>query len=136
MPSIEIKSAIKVEMDEILDGISNLKTPELETFLQEVAHLLAKRKHKTLSKRESELLLKINEPHLLNGEQEEYDLLYQKLENETISPTEHQRLLELIQLKEKKGVEKMQCLVELAQIRKVSLKALMNELGIHSIADA
>ena len=136
MSSIEIKSALRIQLEEILNGVSNLDTPELEKFLAEVAHLLAQRKAKSLPKREAELLLKINQRLLSEEAQEEYSKLYEKLQQESISPEEHKALLELIQLREEKGVERMNFLVELAQLRKVSLKELMEQLGIHSLADA
>lgn len=118
MPSIEIKPAIKIRIEEILDGISHLDTPDLEEFLQEVAHLLAKRRTKTLSARESELLLKLNEAVLSDEDQQTYDLLYGQLQAENITDLNHQHLLKLIQKREEKGVEKMASLVELAQLKK------------------
>lgn len=136
MPSIEIKPAIKVRMEEILDGISHLDTPDLEIFLREVGHLLAKRKATTLSKRETQLLLKINEAVFPDDVQKEYDELYKKLSSEKISPQQHQRLLVLIKQREESGVEKLACLIELAQLKKVSLSTLLDQLGIQSISDA
>jgi len=82
MPSIEIKPAIKIGMDEILTGIASLETSELEQFLQEVAQLLARRKTQTLSEKETELLLKINQPLLETDVQKKHNQLYQKLRNE------------------------------------------------------
>ena len=46
------------------------------------------------------------------------------------------KVLKLIQQREEKAVERMSYLVELAQLRKVSLKELMKQLGIDSLADA
>lgn len=136
MSSIEIKSALRIRLEEVLDGVSHLDTPDLEKFLAEVAHLLAQRKAKTLPKREAELLFAINQRLLAKEVQENYDELYAKLQQEVISPDEHQTLLELIQQREEKGVERMACLVELAQLRKVTIKELLEQLGIHSLADA
>lgn len=136
MSSIEIKSALTIRLDEVLEGISNLDTPDLEKFLTEVAQLLAQRKVKTLPQREAELLLKINQRILPADIQQRYSELYEKLRQENITPDEHKVLLGLIQMREEKGVERMACLVELAQIRKISLKELMAQLGIHALADA
>ena len=55
---------------------------------------------------------------------------------EEISEEEHQILLELIRLREERGVERMRCLIELAQVRKLPLQDLMKELEIHSLSDA
>lgn len=80
--------------------------------------------------RESELLQQINQglPAKL---QQHYDELTAKLQAETISPTEHQMLLALIDQIELTNAERMKALIELAQLRNVSLEALMNQLGIH-----
>ena len=44
MSSIEIKSAVKIQLEEVLNGVSHLETTELEKFLVEVAHILAQSK--------------------------------------------------------------------------------------------
>ena len=134
--SIEISSDLKIRLEEVLHGISQLDTPDLEKFLAEVGQLLAKRKVKTLPKGEAELLLKINQALLSTQEQERYQILYKKLQREEISEEEHQILLELIRLREERGVERMRCLIELAQVRKLPLQDLMKELEIHSLSDA
>ena len=136
MPSIEIKSALKIGMDEVLTGISTLDTPDLEQFLKEVAYLLAQRKIKSISERESALLLKINKRLLPETTQNQYDSLYKKLQEERISPKEHTKLLSLIKKREKKGGERLAALVELAQLRKISPKELMKDLGIDSLSYA
>lgn len=137
MSSIEIKSTLRrIKLEEVLNGISGLDTPDLEKFLAEVAHLLAQRKARTLPQRETELLQIINQKLFPEDKQEEYDELYHKLSIEQISPSEHELLLNLIQQREEKGVERMRCLVELAQLRKVSLKELMTHLGIQTLSDA
>ena len=116
MPSIEIKPAIKIGMADILAGIATLETAELEQFLQEVAHLLAKRKTKTLSEKETGLLLRINQPLLKETIQQTYNKLYQKLQAETITPVEHQQLLELIKEREKKRGRTISCLSSISSI--------------------
>ena len=136
MASIKIKSSLRLQLEEVLDGVSQLDTPDLEKFLVEVAHLLAKRKAKTIPQREAELLLNINQSLLDHKAQEKYDQLYTKLQEETITALEHESLLKLIQQREEKAVERMSYLVELAQLRKVSIKELMKQLGIDSLADA
>jgi len=136
MPSIEIKPAIKIGMEDILAGIATLETADLEQFLQEVAYLLAKRKTKTLSEKETVLLLKINQPLLKKSVQHTYNKLYQKLQEEEITSVEHQQLMELIKEREKKGAERLAALVQLAQLRKITPKALMQQLGLTALSDA
>lgn len=135
MPSIEFNSN-KDGMDKILNNVSNLETSDLEQFLQEVAYLLAKRKVKSISKRESQLLLKINKPLLSIKAQLQYDIFYQKLKEETITDTEHTRLLSLMKRREKKGVERLAALVELSQLKKITPKVLMKKMGLSSLSYA
>lgn len=123
-------------MKEILNDVSNMKTAALETFLKEVAHLLVQRKVKSISKRETELLLQINKPLLTAKSQFKYDLLYQKLKEETILAEEHTKLLRLIKKREKKGVERLAALIELAQLKKVAPKKLMKQMGLNSLSYA
>ncbi len=130
MPSIKINSAINIGIEEILNGVSDLETPELEKFLAAVAQLLAKKKVKTLSKRETELLLKINKPLLSDKLQQTYNTLYEKLQNDELTPAEHSRLLTLIKKREKKGEKRLAALIELAQLKNISPKELMRQLGL------
>ncbi len=135
MPSIELNSN-KNGMNEILTNVSNLETSDLEFFLQEVAYLLAKRKVKSISKRESQLLLKINKSLLSAKMQLQYDALYKKLKEETITDIEHKKLISIIKKREKKGVERLAALVELAQLKKISPKVLMQQMGLSTLSYA
>ena len=136
MSSIEIKPSIKVGISEILHGISSLETSELEEFLKEVGHILAKRKSNSLSEQETELLLCINQPLLSELEQKEYDTLYFQLQDETISAENHEKLIGLINKREKKGAERLAALIQLSQLQKITPKDLMKQMGLSSLADA
>lgn len=103
MSSIKINSAINIGIEEVLNGVSNLETAELENFLKEVGHLLVQKKVKTLSKLETKLLLIINSRLLSGKGQKQYDTLYDKLRQEKITSAEHIKLLSLIKKKRKKG---------------------------------
>jgi len=123
-------------MEEILNNVSKMKTADLEVFLKEVAHLLAQRKASVISKRESQLLLKINKPLLSIEAQNQFDLLYPKLQAETISEREHKTLMTLISRREKKGVKRLEALIELAQLKKKSPKELMKKMGLSTLSYA
>jgi hypothetical protein len=84
-----------------------------------------------LSKREGELLQKIN----LGLSQEEwqcYHDLVAKRRTETITPKELQQLISLSDQIELANARRIESLIELAQLRKMSLKTLMQTLGIES----
>lgn len=135
MASIELNSN-KGDMREILNDVSNMETATLETFLKEVAHLLVQRKVKSISERETQLLLQINKPLLSPKSIIEYDALQQKLKDETISKEEHTKLLRLIKRREKKGVQRLAALIELSQLKKMAPKILMKKMGLSTLSYA
>ena len=107
MPTVQVKSNIELGLDEILNGISQLDTPELEQFLEQVSRLLARRKAQNLSKREAELLVRINQG-IEAQKAERYRQLTDKLNEERITPEEHQELLSLIGHIETKDGERLE----------------------------
>ena len=84
MTIVKINSEVKVGLDEILHGIGNLETHDLEKFMAQVSNLIAQRKAPNLSKEEAELLLKINKG-LSKKDSEKYISLGAKLQAETIT---------------------------------------------------
>lgn len=133
MSAIKLTPEVNIEVKDILSGISKLETPDLEQFLKEVAHILARRKVKSLSKRETELMFIINKSLLSNSSQERFDILYQKLKNETLTDKEHQQLIKLTNQQEAKAVDRLGAMVELSQLRNVTLDDLMEQLGIKPV---
>lgn len=127
MSSVHVQS--KIEIESLLEGIAQLDISELAKFQEQVTHLLAQRKAPHLSRQESEYLLKINEGFSAEF-YTQYNALQEKLQEETLSPEEHQTLLQLNDKLEAKNVERMQYLIELAQLRSVSLDDLMQQLGL------
>lgn len=121
----------QVSSDELLSGVEQLSTSELDQFVHRVLALQAKRKATSLSQEETQLLLKINQG-LPSEVQKRYDELSAKQREETISQSEHEELLELIEQIEKLDAERIRLLAELARIRQTSLSALMEDLGIRT----
>jgi len=81
-----------------------------------------------LLKTETDLLMKINQAQL--DIRQRFRELNRKRQEETITPDEHQELLLLIEQIERFDVERVKYLIELANIRGVSLMTLMKELDI------
>lgn len=129
MTSIEIKPKVKVELNEILDGISQLDTKELETFFKRVGMLLAHRKAPHLSEQEFRLLKEINRTLSL-AHQQRYLSLKEKRIQGILSQAEAEELMAMIEEIEQVGVKRLECLVELAKLRGVGLPELKEQLGI------
>jgi hypothetical protein len=133
MPTVKVQS--QVSLDELLNGVAQLDTPELEHFISKVLTLRAKRIAPSFPKEEAELLQKINQG-LPPDVQQRYDELTAKRQAETLTPDEHQELLALIDRIEQADAERVQALAELAQLRNVPVTTLMAELNIRRPAYA
>ena len=130
MTAIHVKSEVKIDFEQLLDGVTQLDTPALEHLLSQVSLVLARRKAPSLSRQESLLLQKINHS-LPVTTQQRYDELRAKLHSETIAADEYQELLGLIDEVELADANRLQALIELAHLRNVSLAEVMDQLGIH-----
>lgn len=129
MPTVQVVS--EVSLAELLHGVEQLSTPDLENFVTNVLAVQARRRAPSLSKDEARLLQLINQgvpPEVRSR----YQLLDEKLHDETITVAEHQELLELINQIELADAERMRYLVELAQLRNTPLDSLMDQLGIRN----
>ncbi len=133
MSSMGSRAIKGTRLQEILQGISDLETPVLESFYQEVADMVAKRKAKVLSQKESELFLVINKPSLPPVKKKLFNDLYAKLQDETITKDEKSILDKLIIVQEQQGVKRLEALISLAQLRNTTLPQIMKDLGIPKI---
>lgn len=130
MAVIQVNSNINISMKDILKGVSNLETTELEYFLTEVSQILAQRKTNYLSERETDLLQKIHYNIPLNI-RKRHKRLSKRLDIETITEEEYKELKMIIHVIEKKDVERLHAMIELAKIRCVSLDELMEDLELN-----
>lgn len=82
-----------------------------------------------LSERESRLLKKINRtaPELI---QKQYDVLMGKKRDENLSEIEYENLIELTSFMESLQAERLENLIELSQIRNISLDKLIEQLEL------
>ena len=113
----------------LLDAVEQLSSVELEAFVQQVLALRAKRLAPSLSSRETELLLAINQT-LPEADQSQYAVLVEKRQDETLTEEEQEELVELSDRIELLHAERMAALVTLSQLRQTSLVKLMEEFGI------
>lgn len=118
-----------------LAEIEAMSNSDLENMLQAVARVLVRRKVAVLPNRETELLKAIEQQPFSQVEQGKFDLLNEKLRQEKISKKEHETLLLLLSKMEKHNVQRLKNLIELSQIRRVSLDELMRQLGIEAVAE-
>ena len=124
-----------MSLDELLDGIAQLETSELEQFITQALAVRARRIAPGLRQDETRLLQKINRGLPANAQQR-YDDLTAKRRAGTLTFEEHQELLSLIDRIEQADAERVQTMTKLAQLRLVSVTTLMAELDIHPPAYA
>jgi hypothetical protein len=132
--NIRITKQVDLGLDDILTGISELDTKDLENFMQKIGHLIARRKVASMPERESQLLMRINKaiPATL---QKRYEDLLAKNRAESITPIEHEELLKVIDKVEIKNAERLENLIELSRIRNISLDLLMRQLHLYPLAN-
>ncbi|MEG5137539.1 MULTISPECIES: STAS/SEC14 domain-containing protein [unclassified Microcoleus] len=130
MPTVKIEAQISAL--DLLQAVQQLSQPELEQFVEQFIQLRAQNIAPSLPKKESELLIKINQ-----GLPEELQGLYQKLidkrDRETLTESEYQQLLESTEQVEKYQAQRLEYLTQLAQIRQISLTKLITQMGLKPI---
>lgn len=124
-----VKVEIQMSSEELLKAVSQLSLPDLEQFVAQVIALQAQRRANNLSQIEAELMLQINQG-IPSDIQKQYDELVVKRLAETLTTEEHTQLLKLTEQIEKLQAQRIEYLVELAGIRRISLTELMESLGI------
>ncbi len=129
MSTLSISSIETIDADQLLNQMAQLDTATLERLALQANNLVAQRKARHLPKREADLLQQINRGVPVAVRQR-YNLLNEKLLDEMVTPEEEQEFGDLVDQIEQADVERLQNLIELAQLRNISLDALMAQLGI------
>jgi len=106
-----------------------LPLSELTNLVQDLLSVQARRQAPVLPRGEAELLQQINQG-LSFEQQMRYAQLIEKRLAETLTPAEHQELLQLNQLVEQLNVTRIKSMISLAQLRQITLPQLITELGI------
>lgn len=127
MPTIQIEADLS--SDQLLSAVRQLPRWDFDQFVTRVLNLRAERIAPVLPAAESELLLKINHP-VPDDLQQRYDELLARRDARTLISEEYEELLALTDQVETLEAERMKHLIELAQLRQVTLDELMNQLGL------
>lgn len=115
----------------LIQGVAEMPISEMERFVQQVNALIVQKKATDKNYRERFLLGKINQTVLSKEKIERYQKLVQKLEAETISKAEYKEFMKLTELEEQIRYERLTYLVELAQLKSITLPQLMDNLGLN-----
>lgn len=122
-------SSNQLSTEQIMAAVAHLSLPELRQVFDRVLALQAERKAAHLPADESALLLRVN--HGLPLEiRRRIAALRAMRDEESISDSEYEELTRLTDHAEEVHAERMRALVELAQLRGVSLPVLLDQLGV------
>jgi hypothetical protein len=132
MPTIHVEA--RVSGDDLLAAARQLGPAEFQQFVTGVLSLRAERHAPRVSAAEADLLLRIN-TGLPEGVRQRCRELGDKRQNGTLAPEEQAELVRLTDDVERQQADRVAALAELAQLRRVSLSALMDQLGIRAPAD-
>jgi len=119
-----------ISPDELLKMVEQMNLADLEQFVDKAIALKAHRKAPHLSKDESELLARINHWLPLHIKPR-LDALLAKHEAETLTAEEQNELAALTDELEEAHAQRVETLAALANLRGVTLREVMNQLGIH-----
>lgn len=118
-----------MSVDELFKAVDDLSEADLENLMCRVRAARTRRNPSVLSEQETTLLLKIN--HALPEElHQEFIALRDRRNNDIITDTEYERLTEVSDRIEELAAERAGELVELANLRQMSLMQVMDDLGI------
>jgi uncharacterized HAD superfamily protein len=119
-----------MDTQNLLYNASQMPLTELEAFVHQLNAVITRKRRTDKNLQDTLLLDKINRTVLAISKRERYQTLIYKLEMETISETEHAELLELVEQEEKIRVKRIKYLIELAQLRNVTVPQLMKTLEL------
>lgn len=127
MESIEIRKGLEIGVEELIDGVSKVDTPVLEKIMNTLNHILINRKGQDSAEREKELLEKM-ETLVPVFVKDRYQQLHAKAQTENISEAEHEELRQIVAFIEEKATERLYLMAEMAALRQISLKELVEQL--------
>jgi hypothetical protein len=119
---------LEITTENLLNAVAQMPESEFNRFVEKVKQLRTKRKEK-FSGEEGDLIHKINTIYSAEKRQR-YNDLYDKFEQETITPKEHKELLKLSDEFEMLNAKRLKYLGELAEMRGQSLKDVIKDLGM------
>ena len=126
---------LEVSRDHLLQAIEQLDRDELADLVAELLNLRARRYAPILSYTETELFQRINQ-WLTVEEQQRRARLQQKVEDETLTLSEHQELMQLNDKAEWLNAQRVEALAQLAALRQTTLPQLIQNLGLEGPVNA
>ena len=125
-----------IDSQNLLRDADRMPVAELERFLKDINALLRRKRTQDKTLRERQLLFKINNTVLDAAKIERYQVLVEKLELGTMTDAEHSELGILTNHEEKLRNQRVKFMIELSQLRGVTLPQVMESLGLIPLTHA
>lgn len=122
--------AVHIDSQRLLRDADRMPVNELEHFLNDINAMLLRKRTQDKALRERQLLHKINNTVLDTAQTERYHVLVEKLELSTMTDAEHAEFDLLGNKEEKLRNQRVKYMIELAQLRAVTLTQVMESLGL------
>ena len=124
---------LEIDLQTILAGFSKMGVKDLEGVVQEINALIVRKKSKTKKYQQAALLQAINKTVLSAEKRITFKQLYQKLQEETMTPEENNAFLVLADEEANLRNQRVKYMIELAQLRQIPFPQLMSELGLEPL---
>lgn len=129
MVTVEVPT--RLTRDDLLAAVEKLPNPALVEFGWRVRSLQTKRGLPVVETADEGALLQvIADQRLPETDQKRLAWLREKSDDEALTSEEHAELLQYVQRVEQLDLARIEALIELAQKRGVTLRAVMQQLGI------
>ncbi len=120
---------VQVSREELLQAIQQLDKTEFAGLVTEILSLRAQRAAPILSADETALLQRVNQ-RLTDADQRRRAQLLENLAAETLTAEEHTELIRLNDEAERLNAQRLEALVQMAALRQVSLRQVMQDSGL------
>jgi len=127
MPTVQLNAELSFE--QLANAVAQLPQAEFQKLLRQTNKVYPLHEKHRVSARESSLLIKINQG-LPATTQQRFDELIGKRDARTLTPVEHEELLNITDEIECLDAKRMEYILELAQLREQALSFILEELGI------
>ena len=120
---------VEITTENLLNAVAQMPEREYEKFIQKANKLRKKNLTDKKSRKESDLILKIN-TIFPTDKRERYNELYARFRENSLNETEHQELLQLNEEFEILNAKRIKYVGELAKLRHQTLEEVIADLQI------
>lgn len=120
-----------MSVDELLKAVEDLSEPDLDSLVNRALFVRASRRAPVSPPEETTLLREINRP-IPPELHDRYVVLAGKRDDETLTDAEYSELLDIGNQIECFGVKRLEAMAQLADMRRIPLLKLMDDLGLQS----